>query len=594
VRGPDRLDLVAQLERVADLLRIAGENDFKAGAYEKAARRFETMLEPLGDYLPGRLGEIPGIGVSLAREIEAWVVDGVLPALRSLLDSTPAGLLEWLEVPGLGPKKIHKIHHALGITTLQQLVEACRSGQVAALPGMGEKSVAKLMESIVWRQQHGARCGIAEAEAIARPLLDMLRGIPGVMRAEIAGSLRRCLETVGDIDLLATCKHGSAPDVLKVFSQHEGVQEVLVLGDTKCSVRTKSGRQVDVRVVDEDAFGAAWLYFTGSKAHNVTLRGRARERSLALNEYGLFHLDASGETDFERRTPARREEELYAALGFRFLEPELREEEVYWADRGDPNAEAAPLVALEHLRGVLHVHSTWSDGTQTILEMARACIQRGYEYMGITDHSRSAAYANGLSPVRVEAQWREIDAVNQRLNNEGQPFHIFKGIESDILIDGRLDYSDDMLAGFDFVIASVHQQVDMEAERMLERMKIAASHPACRMIGHPTGRLLLRREGTRMDMGALVDYCAGLGVVIEMNANPLRLDMDWRFGPRARRAGLLTSVNPDAHSIEGIEDMRYGMMIARKAGFAPASVLNTWETSRLADWFRRAPSGKRA
>jgi DNA polymerase (family 10) len=423
-----------------------------------------------------------------------------------------------------------------------------------------------------------------EAFEIAQPIYNNLKDLDGVEHIEIAGSLRRRKETIGDIDILIGANEEFISGLFDVFTSHERVTEILGRGDTKSSVRTTEGRQVDLRIVKPEHFAAALMYFTGSKEHNVEMRSRARERGMSLNEYGLFELNENGETNFEAPKPFKMEADIYDQLGLNWVPPELRE------DRGEfeifEGQMELPLVADEDIRGVIHAHSTWSDGKFSIKEMAEACIERGYEYLGITDHSKTAAYAGGLSEEQVKQQWEEIDQLNDEFQKSGTDFVIFKGIESDILADGSLDYSDDILDGFDFIIASVHQTLDMPRDKMMDRFRAAIKNPYTTMIGHPTGRLLLKRGESEIDLNELVALAAEHNTSIEINANPWRLDLDWSFGNKAKDVGLITSINPDAHSIEGIDYIKYGVMIARKGKYEKERVLNTKSAKEVMEYFK--------
>jgi len=572
------------LEEVATLMRIAGENDFKAIAFDKAARTVESLDEPLTTIIDeGRIMSVPGIGKSIASDLVAFKETGTMPVLESLRASIPKGLVQWLEISGLGPKNIAKIHKALGITTIEELKAACLDGTVAALPGLGEKSAAKILKSIEWMEQFSARCHLDEAETIAASMASSISGLDGVRKLAVAGSLRRQLETIGDIDILVDADPVNVSAIFEAFTLAPEVTEVLGRGDTKCSVRVNQGRQVDLRIVDSVAYPAALMYFTGSKEHNVFVRGRARERGMALNEYGLFKLTDYGDTDFESPITVHSEEAIYRALDLNFIPPELRE------DNGNLSRfeswEAADLPDLSDIKGILHAHSTWSDGSNSIAEMAQACIDRGYHYLGLTDHSRTAAYAGGLSVDRLYDQWREIDRLNDAFAKQGIEFQIIKGIESDILTDGSLDYPDDVLAGFDFVIASVHSSLDLPEDKMTDRFLRAIDNPYTHIIGHPTGRLLLKREGSKLDMSRIIETAAAANTAIEINANPWRLDLDWRWGKKAESVSLLTAICPDAHSTHGIDDAKYGISIARKSGFSRDRVLNTWDADALLRWF---------
>lgn len=578
---------VAQfLETIATYMRLAGENDFRSAAFDKAARLIETMESPIEHFISdGNLTSIKGIGQSIANDITAFSQTGTAPVLESLKEKVPADLVKWLDISGLGPKKIYKIHSELGITTLNELKQACTDGRVAALAGMGEKSAEKILKSIDWMEQFAERCRLDEAEAIALRFKSVLSNLAGVKRIELAGSFRRKLETIGDIDVLIAAESDSVNHLFDAFTQHESVIEVLGRGETKSSVRVREGRQVDLRIVADDQFDAALMYFTGSKEHNVVMRQRARDRGMALNEYGLFKLTDSGDTNFDERIPVYSEQEIYQTLGLNWIPPELRE------DRGEfPAYEGEKflnLVQESDIKGILHAHSTYSDGSYSIEQMARACIKNGYEYLGLTDHSKTAAYAGGLNEKAVYKQWKEIDALNDQFAKEGVRFRIFKGIESDILADGSLDYDANILHGFDFVIASVHFSLDMEPQKMLERFKRAVENPYSRIVGHPTGRLLLKRDGNPFDLNELIDFAAEHETAIEINASPWRLDLDWRYGRKAEQAGLMSAICPDAHDIEGLQDVRFGVAIARKARFTKERILNSKTIEELEAWFKR-------
>ncbi|TNE69170.1 DNA polymerase/3'-5' exonuclease PolX [bacterium] len=576
---------VAQfLENIATYMRLAGENDFRSAAFDKAARLVETMDSSIEQFIQnGNLTDIKGIGQSIANDITSFSETGTAPVLEALKEKVPNELIKWLDISGMGPKKIYKIHKELGITTLEELKVACDDGRVAALAGMGAKSAEKILKSISWMEQFAERCRLDEAEAIAYRFKDLLKGMSGVKRIELAGSFRRKLETIGDIDVLIAADENAVQTIFDAFTTHESIVEVLGKGDTKSSVRVQEGRQVDLRIVAENEFDAALMYFTGSKEHNVVMRQRARDRGMALNEYGLFKLTESGETNFEERIPVYSEDEIYKALGLAWIPPELREDfGEFGSFEGDSSIN---LLNESDIKGVLHAHSTYSDGSYSIEQMALACIERGYEYLGLTDHSQTAAYAGGLNEKAVYKQWKEIDALNEKFAKEGVSFRIFKGIESDILANGDLDYSIDVLKGFDFIIASVHFSLEMEPEKMLERFKRATENPYTRIVGHPTGRLLLKREGNPFDMNALVEFAAEHNTAIEINASPWRLDLDWRYGRKAEQVGLLSSINPDAHDIEGIDDIRFGVAIARKARFTKNRILNALRADELKAWF---------
>jgi DNA polymerase (family 10) len=578
-------DVAGFLEEIGILLRLAGENDFKAIAFDRAARTVETLDDPISELVKeGKVTSIKGIGKSIAEDIISLFETGDIPVLSELKSQVPQGLVRWLDISGLGPKSVYKIHKALGITELNELKAACEDGSVAGLPGLGAKSAEKILKSISWMEQFADRCRLDEANKIAERMMHLLKDLPGVEEISVAGSYRRSLETIGDIDILIGAEANHADALFDVFTGDENVIDILGRGDTKSSVRTSEGRQVDLRIVKPDQYAAALMYFTGSKEHNVAMRQRARDRGMALNEYGLFKLNSDGQTDFDQPIQYKTESDIYKTLGMSWVPPELREDrgEVQWFEKNDQ----MDLVELSDIKGVLHAHSTWSDGKYSIEDMARACIMRGYTYLGITDHSKTAAYAGGLDIRRVQSQWKEIDALNNTFSKEGTDFHIFKGIESDILADGSLDYDADILKGFDFIIASVHFSLDMPEDKMLDRLLRAVENPYTTLLGHPTGRLLLRRNESNVDLNKVIARAVEVGTGIEINANPWRLDLDWRYGNKAKEMGLLTAICPDAHDTEGIDDMQFGVRIARKAKFDKDRVLNTKTRDEIASFFK--------
>lgn len=578
-------DQIANLLReVSQLMQLAGENRFKVIAFDKAAQTIEGLQENIDDYIQNKtLTDIKGVGKSIAEDIYELEETGKMPVLEAFKEKVPEGLTEWLNISGLGPKNAYKIHKELGISTIEELKEKIEDGSVAGLSGLGQKSADKIKKSIEWMEKFDERCRLDQAQEIASAIFESLKDLEGVQQIEVAGSYRRGLETIGDIDILIAAEEKHIEDLFDVFVNHNRVTDVLGRGDTKSSVRTKEGRQVDLRIVSPKEFPAALMYFTGSKEHNIVLRQRARDRGMSLNEYGLFKLNSDGDTDFDQPVEFSSETDIYKKLDLHFVPPELRE------DRGEfdiyEDQEEFDLVKDEDIRGVIHAHSTWSDGKYSIREMAEACMERGYEYLGITDHSKTAAYAGGLSIDEIKQQWDEVDQLNEEFKEAGKDFVIFKGIESDILADGSLDYEDDILEGFDFVIASVHQSLNMPREEMMERMRNAIRNPYTRILGHPTGRLLLKRNGSDLDLNELVALAAEHNTAIEINANPRRLDLDWRFGNKAREVGMITSINPDAHATDGIDDIPYGVRIARKGKYSPERVLNTKSADQVRAFF---------
>ncbi|NBC05500.1 MAG: DNA polymerase/3'-5' exonuclease PolX [Bacteroidetes bacterium] len=578
-------EVAKKLREVYNLMQLAGENRFRAIAFDRAAQTIEGLNDEILTYIKeDSLTDIKGIGSSIAEDIKTYHETGSMPVLEDLKKRVPKGLIEWTNISGLGPKNIVKIHKELGITTISELKEACQSGAVAELPGLGKKSAEKIIKSIEYLEQYGERCLLNQALEIAEPIFEFVRNLDGVIEAEIAGSLRRSRETIGDIDILVAAEPENAEEIFDAFVNHDLVVEVLGRGETKSSVRSETGRQVDLRIVKPLEYPAALMYFTGSKEHNIVLRQRARDRGMSLNEYGLFKLTEDKETDFDQPVETNSELEIYQKLGLNFIIPEHREDRnefEYYQD-----SEEMELVHESDIKGVVHAHSTWSDGKYSIKQMAQASMDRGYEYLAITDHSKTAAYAGGLSVDEVKQQWDEIDQLNEEFQSAGNNFKIFKGIESDILADGSLDYPVEILEGFDFVIASVHSSLELPLEKMMKRFENAIRNPFTQMLGHPTGRLLLRREEGNLDLNKLIEIAAEENTAIEINANPRRLDLDWRYGNKAREVNLMTSINPDAHTTDGIDDIRYGVMIARKGKYGPDRVLNTKSADEFEQWIK--------
>jgi len=562
---------IAQIiDEMGTLLEIRGENPFRCRAYHTAAQALLNLTGDLREMIAdGSLNEVPGIGETMHAKIVQLATTGQLPAYDDLRRSTGPGLVALMRIPGLGPKKIKALHDTLKIESLADLRAAGDSGKIAALKGFGEKTQAKILEGIAFVEKSGERILQSNALRLADPILAAIRAQPKVIRAEVCGSLRRRAETIGDLDVLFSSEH--APAVLDRFVKLPQVATVLAHGPTKASVRLADGVQCDVRGVDDTQYPFALHYFTGSKAHNIAIRKRALARGLTLNEYALTGPDGS--------VPCKTEAELFGVLGVAEIPPELREDqgEIEAAEKGG----LPVLIEPGDLTGTFHCHTDWSDGSATLAEMAEAARSRGMTYLGIADHSRSARYAGGLTIERVHAQWGEIDALNQTF---GGKFHIFKGTECDILADGSLDYPDELLDGFDYVVASVHSHFTLPRDEMTRRIVRAASNPRVTMLGHPTGRLLLARDGYDVDLDAVIDAAAGAGTLIEINANPHRLDLDAAHCRRARHKGVTIVINPDAHSVGGLDDLEYGVSVARRGWLTKADV---WNTGSLATMVRR-------
>ena len=585
----DKEQVAEILVNIGTLLELKGENPFKTRAYLNAARSLETSNESLGRLVAeNRLGEIKGIGEALQKKITELVQTGKLAYYEELKASVPPGLLEMLDIPGLGPKKIKALHDELGIQSVEQLELACKEDKVAALRGFGAKTQANLLEGIQRRRLYASKHLLDDALRTAEPLLGNLRLHPDVIRCSAAGSLRRHREIIGDIDLLVSARNPAG--IIDYFTTQPGVLNVLAKGQTKASVLLEGGFQSDLRVVSDREFPFALMYFTGSKEHNIVLRQRAIDRGLRLNEYGLFR--SKEETrDPKLLVPCRTEEDIFRELGLHDIPPEMREDmgEIALAEK-----EPLPrLVQWSDLKGSLHNHSTWSDGHQTLEQIAASMVELGLSYWAITDHSKSSFQANGLDAARVRKQIQEIRELNRRLADEGVRFRLFTGTEVDILKEGKLDFPDDLLAELDVVVASAHQRLAESEAETTKRLIRAAENPWVHMLGHLTGRLLLEREPYKVDQRAVIDACAETGTWIELNASPMRFDMDWRQWPYARSKGVKCVINCDAHRFEHAGFLRLGAGIARKGWLTKEDVINTLPLEKLVKELKRKRDGKR-
>jgi DNA polymerase (family 10) len=573
------------LNEIGILLELKDENLFKVRAYHAGARALETLEEDLNTVIAeGRLQGIKGIGEALAKKITELHATGRLEFFDELKASVAPGLIELLEIPGLGAKKIKVLHEQLGIRSIADLARACVEGKVEGVDGFGQKTQEKLLAGIRNREAYGRRHRWWDAFTVAEPILQELRALPQVRRAEHAGSLRRGLETVGDLDFIVAAEEW-AP-IVRWFVSRPGVVEVTAQGETKTSVRFANGLQADLRIVPPDQFVFALHHFTGSKDHNVQLRQRAQARGLSLSEWGL--VPAGGEGTAKEKVEAQRrsageqpgviqtEAGLFAALGLHDIPPELREGlgEIEAAEKGD----FPRLVELADLRGVFHNHTTASDGRNTLTEMVEGAQARGWEYFGVADHSQASFQANGLDATRLRRQIAEIAV----LNRSGRyTTRVLTGVECDILPDGRLDLDEAVLRELDYVVVSVHSSFTQSEEEMTARIIRAIEHPCTTMLGHLTGRLLLKREGYAVNVGKVIDAALANRVAIELNANPQRLDMDWRHWRAAAERGLLCVINPDAHDVAGLDFCRAGINAARKGGLMAAQVLNTRSLSEI-------------
>lgn len=568
----DKAQIVDVLEEIGALLELKGENTFKVRAYQNGARALGTLEKDLGDLIEaGELGKVDGIGKALVEKITTLHQTGELEYYDKLRNSVPDGLIEMMDIPGLGPKKIKKVNDELGVESIDALREACESGKVAALAGFGKKTAEKIVEGIKNREAYAARHRWWDAFVVAEPILEGLRKLKEVDRAEHAGSLRRRMETVGDLDFLVASKKPGP--IMDWFTGMEGVKEVSAHGETKSSVRLDDGLQADLRIVPPDRFFFALHHFTGSKDHNVRMRQRALERGLSLSEWGIFPKESKDEdVKLSEREPVitpKSEADIFKKLDMEFVEPELRE------DRGEIEAAESgklpELVTDKDIRGVFHNHTTASDGRATLAEMTQAAQDLGFEYLGIADHSKASFQASGLDEERLEKQMSEIN----ELNASGKfKCHVFTGSEVDILRDGSLDFDDGLLKQLDYSVASVHNAFSLSEKDMTARIIKALENEHVTMLGHITGRLLLAREAYAVDIPKVIDAALANKKIIELNASPWRLDMDWRFWRKASERGLLCSINPDAHATDQLALYRAGVSVARKGWLSPNHILN--------------------
>ena len=567
-------EIAEVFEEIGQMLELRGDNPFRVRAYYNAARIVDTLQEDLHQLVAeNRLTDIKGIGPDLAGKITELVTTGHLRFHNELKAPLPAGLMDILRIPGLGPKKTKVVYDKLKVDSIEKLEAACQAGHVAELDGFGEKSQQKILEGIALLRQFSGRHHLHKAWSMAQPVLEALRNHDGVIRCSVAGSLRRHRETIGDVDFLVSAKPADAPGVIADFVKFPGIINVSAQGETKASVVLQGGLQADLRVVADDQFAFALNYFTGSKEHNIAMRARAlRLKNLSLNEYGFSPAAEKEKSAKELGSsiPCRTEEDIYRALDLDYIEPELREDlgELEAAETG----KLPRLIEKENLRGTFHCHSTWSDGIETIATMAEAALELGLEYLGISDHSKGQRQANGLDEQRLRQQAAEVKKLNADFAKRG--FRIFFGTECDILPDGSLDFDDETLALCDFVIAAVHSNFTLPAEAQTARICKALAHPRVTMLAHPTGRLLLEREGYQVNLPAVIEAAAKHGKVIEINAHPYRLDMDWRLWKRAKELGVKCAINPDAHSVADFQYLPLGIGIARKGWLTKADVIN--------------------
>src|SRR5881392_2319553 len=567
----DKATIADVLEKIATLLELKDENPFKIRAYVNAARSLETWGGNIADLANEEvLEKIPGIGKAIAAKIKELVETGSLKFFDELRAEFPADILELFSLPGLGAKKIKALHEKLQVSSIAQLHEACVAGRVADLPGFGKTTQEKLCRAIDERQKYEGKFQLGKIAAEAERLQDDLRAHSEALHVCIAGSYRRRKEIVRDLDFIVATK--APAEITAMFVQHPLVASIIAQGPTKSSVRLRSGIQCDLRVVSATEYPFALNYFTGSKEHNIEMRNRALKRGWTLNEYRLAPVPIAPGARKKKSTikipRVRDEAELYRALDLDFIPPELRENRGEF--EGAKKHSLPRLIEAENLRGTFHCHTTASDGHNSLEEMAQAAQALGLEYLGIAEHSRSSIQAHGLDQAKLSAQVAAIRKLNQKFNG----FRLFAGIECDILRDGSLDFPDEVLAKLDFVVVSIHSVFNLSETEMTKRVIRAISNPFVTILAHPTGRLLLQREPYLVDLPAILDAAAETGTWVELNAAPKRLDLDWRWWPRAKEKGVKCVIDPDAHRVERLQDLWFGIGVARKGWLTKDDVMN--------------------
>lgn len=602
---------IAQIfQEIGDILDINGENRFRVLAYAKASQNILNLPRELKDIFdedPKKLQEIPGIGKDLALKIEELLTTGKCKYYDELLKKFDKGLLDMLRVRGVGPKKVKLFYSSLGIDSIEKLRKAAEEGKLRDLPKMGEKSEAEILIALKDYDKHTQRMMLSEALHQAKKLVAYMEKCPGVEQACFAGSLRRMKETIGDIDILVSTKNPEkhTPSIMAYFLKFPESAKTLAHGETKSALLLHSGIQTDLRVLDTKIFGAALHYFTGSKAHNIVLRDRAKKMGLKISEYGVFqlkHHKGKGEPE-EILIGGATEEEVFQAVGLPYIPPEMRE------DRGEIEAalrhELVTPVGKKDLRGDLHVHSKWSDGSQEIQEIARTYYEAGFEYFALTDHSPAVTVAHGLTPDRFELQWDEIDAINREYEHayqkkhhvqelhgsrkELRPFKILKGVECDILPDGSMDLPDEVLSKMDVVVASVHSRFKMSEEEMTARILRALKNPYVKILGHPSGRLINEREPYAVDMEKVIDAAIHHHVALEIDGQPARLDLFDYYCKMAKEKGAKFTIDSDAHHTLQMENLFYGISVAKRGWVETDNVLNALPLKKLFEYWKTRP-----
>ena len=583
----ENIEIAGVLEELGDLLEISGSNPFRIRAYRNAVRTIRGLTRPLSAMVEAGedLTALPAIGKDISAHIVELVETGGLARLDEVSAEVPRSLAQLVKIEGVGPKKAKKLWESLGVTTVDELETALKAGRVQGLEGFGVTSVKKILTSIEDFKRYSGRFLISKVDELIEPLLRHMREAPGAERLEVAGSYRRRNETIGDVDLLVQAEL-PAPEVMEHFTAFASVERVVLAGDTRGAVVLRYGLEVELRIVPRRAFGGAMHYLTGSKEHNIAVRQIAQRQGLRVNEWGVFRLPEGvdpGEVGKEEgeRVAGETEESVFEAVGMAWMPAVLRE------NRGEVEAaldgSLPELVTLENIRGDLHMHSTWSDGKASIEEMARACQDRRYKYLAISDHSPALAMVGGITPERAVDQWEEIARIQEGLDG----ITIFKSLEVDILRDGSLDMTDEVLETLDLVVISVHSLMDMDRVVMTDRVITAMQHPQVDILAHPTGRLLTRREPFEIEMEEVLQAARDLDVAVEINANPNRLDLSDVHAHRAKELGVKVCINTDAHSVQGLDHMSYGVDQARRAWLNTGDVLNTMTLNGVKKWLER-------
>ncbi|MCI0708370.1 MAG: DNA polymerase/3'-5' exonuclease PolX [Ignavibacteriae bacterium] len=581
----DKKQVAEILEEMGTLFELKGENPFKCRAFHNASRVVEALTEDLNTLVQtGGIRKVKGIGEHLAELITELATSGKAKEYDKLKSSLPAGLLEMVRIQGLGPKRVKILYDKLKIKSIAELKKACEQHKLAKLEGFGEKTEENILKGIELLSKTSDKHLYPKAKESAEKILETIQNLKEVKRSEIAGSLRRRKEVIGDIDIVVSAEQKHRKKIFDAFTSHKEVQDIIARGETKSSVVLKSGINCDLRIVEDNEFPFALNYFTGSKEHNVEMRSLANKFGWTLNEYDLAIIEGKGKKKPKAPPKCKDEADIYKALGLTYVPPEMRE------NMGEIEASAKKaiptLLELKDLHGTFHCHTTYSDGSNSLQEMAAAAQKMGWEYLGIADHSKIAAYAGGLSPEKVKKQHKEID----KLNGTFKGFRIFKGSEVDILPDGSLDFPDKVLEWFDYVVVSIHSKFKMTEAEATKRIIKAIKNKYVTILGHPTGRLLLQRDGYPVNMTDVINAASDYGKSIEINSHPFRLDIDWRLVKYAKDKGVRICINPDAHNTDGLKDVQYGVGIARKGWLEAKNVVNAWTTKDVEKFFKAVRS----